>query len=137
MRRPSSVPSEDYYTKSRMTNARTRSRSASIQGENTPLTLASIITSNRSLFILSERNIIRRFCKKIVESKVSFWKPISFDSTSIEHDSWRWLCFQSIFIHNITPLVTGYMFFFVHLDSIFSVLFLFSTRKREQNFPTL
>ncbi|XP_048587790.1 voltage-dependent P/Q-type calcium channel subunit alpha-1A isoform X2 [Nematostella vectensis] len=69
MRRPSSVPSEDYYTKSRMTNARTHSTSASIQGDASPLTPASIITSNRSLFIFSEKNIIRRFCKRIVESK--------------------------------------------------------------------
>lgn len=72
MRRPSSVPSEDYYTKTRMTNSRTRSASASIQGDPAPLTLGSIITSNRSLFLLSEGNIIRKVCKKIVESKVSF-----------------------------------------------------------------
>ena len=75
MRRPSSVPSEDYYTKSRMTNARTRSTSASIQGDPTPLTLGSIITANRSLFVLSESNLLRKVCKKIVESKVSFWTP--------------------------------------------------------------
>ena len=51
---------------------RATSRSQSIQGaEAPPLTPSRIISSNRALFLLSEENIIRRVCKKIVESKVS------------------------------------------------------------------
>ncbi|XP_073242529.1 voltage-dependent calcium channel type A subunit alpha-1-like [Porites lutea] len=63
-RRPSSVPSEDFY-KTRMANSN-NSRKSSVQaGRGTP----QLLCSDRSLFIFSKENIIRRECKRIVESK--------------------------------------------------------------------
>lgn len=67
-RRPSSVPSEDYY-KTRMANSNNTSRKSSMQaGGQSP----QFICSDRSLFIFSKDNLIRKICRTIVESKVSF-----------------------------------------------------------------
>ncbi|XP_074629841.1 voltage-dependent L-type calcium channel subunit alpha-1D-like isoform X2 [Acropora palmata] len=64
-RRPSSVPSEDYY-KTRMANSNNTSRKSSMQaGGQSP----QFICSDRSLFIFSKDNLIRKICRTIVESK--------------------------------------------------------------------
>ncbi|XP_068694848.1 voltage-dependent calcium channel type A subunit alpha-1-like isoform X3 [Montipora foliosa] len=64
-RRPSSVPSEDHY-KTRMGNSNNTSRKSSMQGGGEP---PQIVCSDRSLFIFSKDNIIRKICRAIVESK--------------------------------------------------------------------
>ncbi|XP_027058824.1 voltage-dependent N-type calcium channel subunit alpha-1B-like [Pocillopora damicornis] len=64
-RRPSSVPSEDFY-KTRMANSANASRKSSMQA-GTEAT--NIVCANRSLFIFSKDNIIRKVCRTIVESK--------------------------------------------------------------------
>lgn len=67
-RRPSSVPSEDFY-KTRMANSSNISRKSSMQaGTET----SQIVCADRSLFIFSKENFIRKICRTIVESKVSF-----------------------------------------------------------------
>ncbi|XP_020626974.1 voltage-dependent R-type calcium channel subunit alpha-1E-like isoform X3 [Orbicella faveolata] len=64
-RRPSSVPSEDFY-KTRMANSSNISRKSSMQaGTET----SQIVCADRSLFIFSKENFIRKICRTIVESK--------------------------------------------------------------------
>lgn len=67
-RRPSSVPSEDYY-KTRMANSNNVSRKSSMQAGTES---SNILCNDRSLFIFSKDNFIRKICRTIVESKVSF-----------------------------------------------------------------
>lgn len=67
-RRPSSAPSEDFY-KTRMANSTNISRKSSIQAGDEP---SRLVCADRSLFIFSKENIIRKICRTIVESKVSF-----------------------------------------------------------------
>lgn len=64
-RRPSSVPSEDYY-KTRMANSNNTSRKSSMQAGGQS---SQFICSDRSLFIFSKDNLIRKICRTIVESK--------------------------------------------------------------------
>ncbi|PFX23935.1 Voltage-dependent calcium channel type A subunit alpha-1 [Stylophora pistillata] len=64
-RRPSSVPSEDFY-KTRMANSANASRKSSMQaGTEAP----NIVCADRSLFIFTKENIIRKVCRAIIESK--------------------------------------------------------------------
>ncbi|KAJ7339584.1 hypothetical protein OS493_005987 [Desmophyllum pertusum] len=64
-RRPSSAPSEDFY-KTRMANSTNISRKSSIQAGDEP---SRLVCADRSLFIFSKENIIRKICRTIVESK--------------------------------------------------------------------
>lgn len=97
-RRPSSVPSEDYY-KTRTNNSNNISRKSSMQaGAESP----KIVCADRSLFIFSKDNIIRKICRTIIESKVSFQPARSalvenvFSALALSEfvvvDSWSWAC---------------------------------------------
>lgn len=140
-RRPSSIPSEEYY-KARMANSsqRATSRSQSIQGADVPpRTLSGFISANRALFLLSEENCVRRVCKKIVESKVSFKLPLIcavFSFHGVVHScacSPEFYAFCSMFFYRVISCAFLYhstltgdcsMFFYLLYPDIFCPEFL-------------